>query len=163
MTEIAYIGAGSNLGDRAAHIEAAVARIDGHPGCRVRGVSPIYETEPLGEDAGGWFLNAAFSVETELSPRELLELLQEVEKAAGRERRRKWASRTLDLDILFFGDRIIEEEDLLIPHPQIHLRRFVLLPLKEIAPDFIHPVLGRSVSLLYESLEDGLKARPYKK
>ncbi len=158
MTETVYIGLGSNMGDRAGHLKSAIEMIDAHPNCRVRVESSLYETEPLGEDSGDWFLNSVICIETDLPPLQLLNLLHEVEVSRGRDRtRRRWAPRTLDLDILFYGDQTLDMPDLVVPHPQLHLRKFVLEPLCGIAPDFMHPVFKRTLSELLEDSDDSLK------
>ncbi len=157
MTKVVYIGLGSNLGDRAGHIESAIELINDHPACQVIKISPLYETEPLGDESGGWFLNSVISVETELSPRDLLDLLLEIESSRGRKRDRHWSPRSIDLDILFYDQLIVDEAGLIIPHPQLHIRRFVLEPLAQIAPSFIHPVFKQNIHTLLTKLEDSLK------
>ena len=129
MEEIVYIGLGSNLGDRVAHLKNALSRLDEHPECKVLQVSPFYETEPWGEDVGGWFVNAAAAVRTGLSPLAFMALLLQLEEAAGRTRSASPGPRSLDLDLLFFGSQVIRMPNLTAPHPRLHERRFVLLPL----------------------------------
>lgn len=130
---LAYVGMGSNLGDRLSHLEAGLAGI-ASVGTVLRG-SSIYETAPVGEVEQGPFLNAVIAVETDVVPREVLEALLVVEATRGRRREVRWGPRTLDLDLLTFDDVIIDEPGLSIPHPEIRHRRFVLAPLVEIAPD----------------------------
>ena len=145
------LGLGSNLGDRRDHLDCAVRGLEART--RVIAVSTYRETEPVGGPPGqGRFLNAAVLVETELSPRELLAVARELEKAAGRERRERWGPRTLDIDLLLCDDCILDEEDLRVPHPRLAERLFVLEPLREIAPDWIVPGLDRSVEELHEDL-----------
>jgi len=144
------LGLGSNIGDRRAHLESALqglrARVE------VLAVSRFVATEPRGGPPQGGFLNAAALVETGLRPRELLALSHELEQAAGRQRGVRWGPRTLDIDLLLYGDEVFDEPDLVIPHPRLHERRFVLDPLAEIAPDWIVPRLNRTVGELRENL-----------
>ncbi len=159
----AYVGAGSNLGDREAHLDGALAGLREH--CPVRN-SPIYETVPAGPVVGQPpFLNAVFEMDLgeSLGPRGLLDELLALERAAGRERRTPQGPRTLDLDLLFYGDRILEAEGLVLPHPRLHQRAFVLVPLADLDPDLHHPVLGRTVrELLDESGLEGAVIRRWK-
>lgn len=151
------------MGDRLAACDTAVERIVRIPGCAFVSRSSWYRTEPVGVQGQEWYLNGALAVETELTARDLLGRLLAVEKGMGRERKERWGPRTLDLDLLLFGQEIIEEEGLIIPHPLMHLRRFVLVPLVEIAPDLLHPTLRMSVSrLLSELPEEGQAVTPWK-
>lgn len=143
---IAYISAGSNLGDRKAHLDYGASCL-AQKTC-VRQTSSYFETEPVGYSEQPWFLNQVFEVATLLQPRELLLFCQETEHAGGRIRTFPNAPRTLDLDILFYGDAIISEAGLIIPHPRLAERRFVLEPLMEIAPDLRHPVLKKTTRQL---------------
>ncbi len=171
MTTPVYIGLGGNLGDRAATLDAAVAALAATPGVTVRAVSPYHETRPVGgPPAQGAFLNAAARLDTELGPRELLAATQGVEDRAGRVRTVRWGERTLDLDLLIFGDQFLDAPELRLPHPRLALRRFVLAPLAEIAPEVVEVVTGRTVADLLANLDreprrlalvgesDGLKA-----
>ena len=129
----AFIGIGSNLGDRWARLREAVAALPG-----VVAVSPVYETEPLGGPAGqGPYLNAVVELDTDLSPRDLLALAHRLETAAGRRRAEFHGPRTLDVDVLLVGDMVVDEPDLVVPHPRMHERRFVLRPLADLAPDLV--------------------------
>lgn len=150
----AYVALGSNVGDRHAHIQAALDAITRLPGTRLLAVSPIIQTDPVGPVAQGPFLNAAAAVSTTLPPRKLLAHFQEIERTRGRDRssERRWGPRTLDLDLLVFGDLVIDEPGLTIPHPRLHERRFVLEPLATIAPELVVPTLGRTVAELAASL-----------
>lgn len=151
---IAYIALGANLGDRAANIASAVERLRVVRGIRVRTISSLLENPAVGgpPDAPP-FLNGVAELETILSPRELLQTLLEVERDLGRQRHRKWDPRTIDLDLLLYGDQIIDEPELTVPHPRMHERQFVLIPLAEIAPDEVHPVQRRKFAKLLKDLE----------
>jgi 2-amino-4-hydroxy-6-hydroxymethyldihydropteridine diphosphokinase len=144
----AVIGLGANLGDPAAQLRTAIAAIGRIADTRVLAVSSFYRTAPVGYLAQPEFVNAAVAVETTLAPRALLDALQAIEAAAGRERRFKDAPRTLDLDILLYGDRVADEPGLMLPHPRLHERAFALAPLVEIAPDAVVPGHGRAADLL---------------
>lgn len=145
----AAIGLGANLGDRGAALQGALDALASAEGVRVAAVSSLYETAPIGgPDGQGRYLNAAALLETTLAPHALLDLLQRVEADFHRERVVRWGPRTLDLDILFYGDAVIEDARLTVPHPRAHGRRFVLAPLADVAPDLEHPTLRRSVRAL---------------
>ena len=145
MTVTAYIALGANLGDRRAALEGAVQAVGAAALCRVVRVSRWIETEPVGGPPQPPFLNGAAEVETLLGPRAFLDLLLAVERSFGRERRVKWGPRTLDLDLLLWGDAVIVEPGLTVPHPRMRERRFVLEPLSEIAPDIRVPGAGATV------------------
>jgi 2-amino-4-hydroxy-6-hydroxymethyldihydropteridine diphosphokinase len=139
----AYVGVGANLGDREATIRAA---IDALPG--IVGVSELRETDPVGVVDQPAFLNGAVALETELGPRELLDALLAIERGLGRERRERWGPRTIDLDLLLYGDKTIDEPGLTIPHPRLHERRFALEPLLDLDPELAIPGRGRVVDVL---------------
>lgn len=149
---------GSNEGDRMYWIRMAIREIQTHIGPIIR-KSQIYETTAWGKEDQPDFLNMALELSTSLSPRELLKAVQEIEQRAGRQRTVVWGQRTLDLDILFMGDRVIHWPMLEVPHPAMALRRFVLQPLSEIAPDQMHPLLGISVSRMLAECPDPLSVR----
>jgi 2-amino-4-hydroxy-6-hydroxymethyldihydropteridine diphosphokinase len=146
----AYVGLGTNLGDRERTLRAAVAALAAEPGIEVARVSRFRDTEPVGVLDQPRFLNGAAELETELAPRELLDRLLEVERRFGRDRaaERRQGPRTLDLDLLLFGDETIDEPGLVVPHPRLHERRFALEPLAELAPGLAVPGCGRVRDLL---------------
>lgn len=145
----AYIAFGSNLGDRHALLLAARQRLGSTAGITLTAFSSLYESEPCGGPEGqGHYLNAVAEIHTNLSPPALLQLLLSIEGEAGRERSVRWGARTLDLDLLFYDDLILKTATLILPHPRLHERAFVLLPCREIAPGLVHPVYGRTISEL---------------
>ena len=159
---ISFIGVGSNLDDPAARCAEAVCRISQIAGIKVLRQSSLYRTEPVGFEEQGWFINAVVEIRTALNPHELLKVLQRIEDAMGRVRGPKWGPRTIDLDILLYGQEVIEENELVIPHPDLQKRRFVLEPLLEIASYVIHPAFGVSIRGLMERLDDKSKVYLYR-
>jgi len=151
---IAYIGLGSNMGDKIANLNKAIGELGKVPGNKVLAVSSFYKTEPVGRVEQDWFVNAAAEIETSLTPRELLNKLLYIEKNLGRVRDVKWGPRVIDLDILLYDDLVMNEEGLSIPHPYLYERGFVLVPLAEIAPKVIHPKLKKSMSELMRGIHD---------
>lgn len=141
----AYVGLGANLGDREATIRAALAELPG-----LVAVSELRETDPVGVVDQPAFLNGAAALDTELSPRELLDALLSIERELGRERRERWGPRTIDLDLLLYGEERIDEPGLTVPHPRLHERRFALEPLADLDPELVIPGRGRVGDLLAE-------------
>ncbi len=157
MSSLALIGLGSNLGDRKAALKGAIASLGQTPGVIVRRVSSFHETKPVGGPAGqGMYLNAAAVLETTLDPFRLLEILRRIEDRAGRVRTVHWGERTLDLDLLYFGGRVIDTPDLKVPHPRLTARRFVLAPLAEVAPAAVDPIRKRTIAELLNELDQTL-------
>ena len=159
---ISFIGIGSNQDDPAARCNEAFSRLCQAGGIKLLRRSSLYRSEPVGLRKQDWFINAIAEIRTRLDPRALLAELQRIEDSMGRVRGEKWGPRVIDLDILLYGQEIIEDDDLVIPHPELHKRRFVLEPLFELAPYAIHPAFGISVHGLMERLEDDSKVYPYR-
>ena len=150
-----YILLGSNLGNSKKYISDAIIEIVKEIGY-VKAKSSLYQTAAWGKIDQPNFLNQVIHVETKLNPKALLNSILSIEKKLGRERIEKWGSRIIDIDILFYDNQVIDKPDLVIPHPYLHLRRFTLMPLNEIAPNLIHPELSKSVSQLLHDLDDNL-------
>src|SRR5688572_28931252 len=149
--ETVFIGFGSNVGDRVDFCDRAVTLLSLLPHSQLAGVSLLYETEPVNDHArpgSGWFLNGVVQLETDIKPKSLLDVLREIERSLGRDEENRSGPRTIDLDILFYGQRVIDEPNLVVPHPRMHHRRFVLMPLSELDPLFVHPILHRTVNQL---------------
>ncbi|MCZ6626271.1 MAG: 2-amino-4-hydroxy-6-hydroxymethyldihydropteridine diphosphokinase [Deltaproteobacteria bacterium] len=152
-----YIGIGSNLGKKKENFLEALARIANIPNSKIIKESSLYESEPLGESKQ-WYVNGVIEIETELRPELLLKKFKNIERAMGRKKvRKRWGARIIDLDILLFETLILEKRSLKIPHPEIPNRKFVLIPLSEIAPQVIHPVLGKTISELLIKVKDDKK------
>ncbi len=147
----AFIGLGSNLGDREANLRAAIEALPESDGIEVVAVSGFHETAPVGGPPQPDYLNAAVELRATLSPSDLLDRLLAIESRLGRVRLEHWGPRVIDLDLLLYGNRIIDLPHLKVPHPFMHQRRFVLAPLAEIAPDAVHPVLDKSIKELLGS------------
>lgn len=151
-----FIGIGSNLGNRRAHYHKALELIAALPKTRIVKLSSLYESEPIGE-AKNWYVNGVMEIETEFTPPQLLQRLQKIELEMGRKRTpdtKKWASRKIDLDLLLFDNQTVDSRTLKVPHPELHNRRFVLLPLCELAPHLTHPRLGATIAELLATLKD---------
>jgi 2-amino-4-hydroxy-6-hydroxymethyldihydropteridine diphosphokinase len=162
MRETVYIGFGSNVGDRVDFCDRAVTLLSLLPHSQVTGISLLYETEPVHDHAqpgDGWFLNGVVQLETDITPRSLLTVLREIERSLGRDDDHRSGPRTIDLDILFYGDRLINDADLVVPHPRLHDRRFVLMPLNELDPLLIHPSLQRTAAQLLAEVTNPSEVR----
>ncbi len=151
--KLIYLSLGSNLGDRAANLERAIAGLP-EAGVRALRRSSLYETEPVDFLAQPWFLNCVVEAETSLMPRQLLHVLQGIERGFGNRKHVARGPRIIDLDILFYGASVIRTEEMEIPHPRMDKRRFVLVPLAELAPALRHPVLGATIAELIAAARD---------
>jgi 2-amino-4-hydroxy-6-hydroxymethyldihydropteridine diphosphokinase len=154
MGHIAYIGIGSNLGDKIHHCEKAISailKIDRH---KLLAKSSLFKTQPIGYTSQDWFVNGVIKIETDLEAPELLRTLKTIESQSGRTKTFRWGPRTIDLDILFFDDNEIHTEELQIPHPLIQDRQFVLIPMAEIDRNLIHPVFKKTVQELLNNLKE---------
>jgi len=151
-----YLSLGSNVGDRRANLETAIARLSELG--EVKAVSSFYETEPVELAAQPWFFNCAVALETEMMPRRLLGRVLALERAMGRSRLQPKGPRTIDIDILLFANSVVDTRELIIPHPALHERRFVLEPLSEIAGSVRHPVFKRTMRELRDALPHGTGA-----
>jgi len=154
-TTIAYIGIGSNLGDKLFNCRHSIDKINQLPRCHVIACSSIFKTEPEGVAGQDWYANCVAQVTTTRHPHQLLKGLLSIESDMGRIRKKRWEARIIDLDILLFGQEIIESNNLVIPHPLLHIRRFVLEPLVQLAPNLVHPVLKLTISQLLNKLPKG--------
>jgi 2-amino-4-hydroxy-6-hydroxymethyldihydropteridine diphosphokinase len=155
MGNIAFIGIGSNVGDKIKNCRQAITEISQCKQNRLVAQSPLYKTEPIGYTQQDWFINSVIEIETSFTAYQLLSVLEGIEISMGRKKIRKWGPRIIDLDILFFNDEIIRCEGLTIPHPEVQYRPFVLIPLRDIAADYVHPLLKKSISQLAADLGQG--------
>lgn len=157
---IAYLGLGSNIGDRLSFVQQATSLLAGDKNIKLVSTSSFYETEPWKIKTEKWFVNAVVVISTTYYPEELLKVCQRIETQLGRKRdtENEYTDRTIDIDILFYDNKIIDEHgngiDLTIPHPNVQERAFVLVPLLEVAPSYIHPVLLKTISDIYDDLDD---------
>ncbi len=157
MQDRVYLSLGSNVGDREDHLRGAITRLESI--ARVISVSSFYETEPMEVTNQPWFLNCAVKAETTKVPKQFMAAVLEMEREMGRLRTMKKGPRTIDIDILLFGDAVVDSPEVTIPHPAMHERRFVLEPLVEIAPEARHPVFKKTVSEMLDALPGGQTVR----
>ena len=156
-----YIGVGSNLGNKKENFLEALLRVAKLPDTRILKESSLYESEPIG-DAKEWYVNGAIEIETKFKPEMLLKKFKNIERAMGRKKvKKRWGARIIDLDILLYDAAIVKKKILRIPHPEMPSRKFVLLPLSEIAPQVIHPELGVTISELLINVKDDKKIHLY--
>jgi 2-amino-4-hydroxy-6-hydroxymethyldihydropteridine diphosphokinase len=154
MGHIAYIGIGSNLGDKVYQCETAISDILRADQNKLLAKSSLLKTKPIGYTSQDWFINGVIKIETDLEPLELLQVLKDIESRLGRKEGFRWGPRAIDLDILLFDEEEIEMEGLQIPHPRLQERQFVLIPLAEIDPEVIHPVLKKTIRELLENIKE---------
>lgn len=150
----AYIGFGSNIDDRFDYITQALRLLLDADDVSLVQISSLYETEPVGYEEQDWFLNGVVAIETALPVHRLLALLKEIEGSVGRKHRARWRPREVDLDLLIYDQCCINTPDLIVPHPEMHQRSFVLIPFAEIAPDVLHPIFGQNIRTLLSNLND---------
>ena len=163
MQEV-FLSLGSNIGNKILSINDALEQINKNIGQVIK-VSSFYETEPWGFNPDDWFVNIAVKIETDYNAESLLSKLQEIEKELGRKRKNKqkgYSSRIIDIDILFYGNFILEKDFIQIPHKHLHKRIFVLKPLNDIAPDFIHPIFNKAIKKMLSECEDKTQTKPLK-
>jgi 2-amino-4-hydroxy-6-hydroxymethyldihydropteridine diphosphokinase len=151
--KIAYIGIGSNMGKSQGNCREAIETIGALDECSIISVSGFYLTEPVGVEAQDWYVNSVVSMSTAMPAQDLLKTLLQVEKDMGRVRIEKWGPRIIDLDLLLYGDELLDDEGIKVPHPLMHLRKFVMAPMTELAPELIHPALGKTMAELYGEIE----------
>ena len=152
---VTYIGIGSNQGDKIFNCKHSIEMIGHVPGCQATACSSLFKTEPEGVTGQDWYVNCVSQVKTTQSPSQLLNDLLHIESAMGRVRKKRWEARIIDLDILLYGQEVIQSLDLTVPHPLLHKRRFVLEPLAQLVPHLIHPVLKKTVIQLLRDLPKG--------
>lgn len=153
---IVYLSLGSNIGDRVGYIQQATSLLSMHSDINVVTTSSFYESEPWNMDSENWFVNAIVQISTTLSPEKLLYECQRIESQLGRPLNRgsEYSDRTIDIDIIFYDNQILNDEKLTIPHKYFHKRAFMLVPMLEVAEDFVHPFFGKTVESLYEEIEE---------
>ena len=159
---IAYIGIGSNLGTPGKNCIEAIEKISNTKDIKIISRSSFYKTEPIGEVQQDWFVNSAIKIKTNLSPTHLLSALLNIESVMGRTREEKWGPRLIDLDLLFYGNLILRKKGLTLPHPEILKRKFVLIPMSEIAENLVHPTLKKTIKTLLQESSDGTVVKKLK-
>jgi 2-amino-4-hydroxy-6-hydroxymethyldihydropteridine diphosphokinase len=159
MRNLVYLSLGSNMGDREAHLRDAIGRLQAEGS--VISLSSLYETQPVEFTDQAWFLNCVMALETTHTPEQLMAAILNIEHAMGRRRVQKKGPRLIDIDILLFSDKVIDSAELTVPHPAMHVRRFVLEPLAEIAPEVRHPKLEKTIRELLDALPAGQIVRPF--
>ena len=159
----AYIGIGSNLGTPEKNCTKAIEKISNTKDIKIISKSSFYQTEPIGGVQQGWFINSAIGIETDLSPENLLSVLLNLELAMGRIRKEQWGPRLIDLDLLFYGNLVLENKSLTLPHPEIQNRKFILIPMSEIAENLIHPTLKKTIKTLLQESSDVTIVKKIKK
>ena len=157
---LVYLGLGSNIGDKAARIKEALDRLGGI--VTIKRVSPLYLTEPVDLKDQPWFINCVAEVETEKKPEELLSSVQSIEKAMGRKKTKEKGPRPIDIDLLFYDTQVVNQKNLVIPHPRLHTRLFVLQPMMDLNPQYVHPVLRKTIQELYNEQPWAEIVTPYK-
>ncbi|MGD6804887.1 2-amino-4-hydroxy-6-hydroxymethyldihydropteridine diphosphokinase [Rossellomorea vietnamensis] len=162
MKKTVYLSLGSNVGDREQYLKKAIKQLSGHPEIELERVSSIYETDPVGYTDQGSFLNLAVEIRTSLTPQTLLHQCLQIEKDLGREREFRWGPRIIDLDILLYNQENIETEELIVPHPRMHERAFVLVPLTELSQTIKHPKFNTSMMALLDEIPDKEGVRLWK-
>ena len=159
MVHTAYIGIGSNLGTPDKNCEEAIEKISTNGGIKIVSKSLLYQTTPVGHIKQDWFVNSVIKIDTQLSPKELLSALLNIESEMGRVRREKWGPRVIDLDLLLYDNLILNQEGITLPHPEIQKRKFVLVPLNEIEENLIHPIQKKTVKTLLHELSDDAEVK----
>ena len=155
----AYIGIGSNLGIPEENCTKAIEKISSTKDIKIISKSSFYQTAPIGNIEQDWFINSAIKIDTQLTPRELLSALLSIESEMGRIRKEKWGPRLIDLDLLFYDNLILNQEGITLPHPEIQKRKFVLVPLNEIAENLTHPIQKKTIKTLLQELSDGAEVK----
>ena len=159
MVHTAYIGIGSNLGTPDKNCEEAMEKISTNGGIKIVSKSLLYQTAPVGHIKQDWFVNSVIKIDTQLSPKELMSFLLNIESEMGRIRKEKWGPRLIDLDLLFYDNLILNQKEITLPHPEIQNRKFVLTPLNEIAENLTHPILKRTIKFLLQELSDDAEVK----